>query len=94
MIVAFFTARSCLPCAEAEKAWRKFKKMHKGEMAFLEFRLASDTKRIFRKLGISWVPTVVFYSDDGREIKRVEGSFTADDLEKVIMKRFFPTYLK
>ena len=82
MIVAFFTSDYCPTCEDVERVWNTFKRMHREEAAFIKIKLADDTKDMFSRLGISWVPAVVFYEED-KELRRVEGSFTLLDLERV-----------
>ena len=82
MIVALFTSDYCPTCEEVEGEWEAFVKLHKGEAAFLKVKLSKDTEKMFKALGVSWVPAVIFYDEEEREIKRVEGSFTLMELER------------
>ncbi|UXD22209.1 hypothetical protein IPA_02605 [Ignicoccus pacificus DSM 13166] len=82
LFVVLFTSDYCPTCEEVEKVWEIFKRMYRDELVFLEFKLANDTKKTFKALGVSWVPTVVFYDEEERELRRVEGSFTLSELEK------------
>lgn len=82
-IVAFFTG-SCQTCKEAENVWDLFVSMHKGKAVFVKVRkeIASE---VFRKSGVYWIPTVIFYLGN-KEIERIETLITLDDLEKKLAR--------
>ncbi len=85
IVVAFFYDDYCPTCEEVMPRWQAFKRIYAGHAAFLEIKDDEETHLLFKGLGISWIPAVVFYVND-REVKRLEGSFDLMDLEKVMEK--------
>ena len=81
--VAFFYDDYCPTCEEVMPHWQAFKKIYAGYAAFLEIKDDEETRLLFKNLGVSWIPAVVFYVDD-KEVRRLEGSFDLIDLEKVM----------
>ncbi|NPA85649.1 MAG: thioredoxin family protein [Crenarchaeota archaeon] len=85
LTVVLFHSDYCPTCEEVMGAWREFVELHRGEGVFMRIKKDGETQRIFRELGISWVPTVVFYLDE-KEVRRVEGFFTLSDLERALRR--------
>jgi len=85
-LVAFFYSDYCPTCDDVRPHWEEFVELHRGEGTFIRIKKSPETAKLFKSLGVSWVPTVVFYHDD-KEVKRIEGFFTLSDLERA-MRRF------
>ena len=85
LTVALFYSDYCPTCEEVLPAWKEFVELHKGEGMFLRIKKDKSTEKMFKRLGVSWVPTVVFYFNE-REIRRVEGFFTLSDLERALRR--------
>lgn len=83
LVVAFFYDDYCPTCDEVRPHWEEFKSLYKNYAVFLEIKDDEDTHGLFKSLGVSWIPAVVFYIND-REVKRLEGSFDLASMEKVM----------
>jgi thioredoxin-like negative regulator of GroEL len=83
--VALFYSDYCPTCEDVLDAWKEFVELHRGEGLFIRIKKDRETQRMFKELGVSWVPTVVFYFED-KEVKRVEGFFTLSDLERALRR--------
>jgi thiol:disulfide interchange protein DsbD len=87
-----FTANWCAPCHELERITFSDAKVREAMRGFHAYRVdlthfdSPDVERWRRRYGINGVPTVVFLSPDGSEVRaaRVEGFLSpADFLERV-----------
>ncbi len=85
IVVALFYDDYCPTCEDIMPHWQTFKRVYSGDAIFLEIRDDDETRMLFRNLGISWIPAVVFYVNN-KEVKRLEGSFDLLDLERVMEK--------
>ena len=85
LTVVLFYSDFCPTCEDVLPHWKEFVELHRGEGNFMRVKKSPETARMFKKLGVSWVPAVVFYYDD-KEVARVEGYFTLSDLERALRR--------
>ncbi len=86
LFAILYTSKYCPTCREVEGAWRAFKRLYGHSLAFIEIEYSEETRKLMKRNGISWVPAVVIYDEEWREVKRVEGNFTLRDLEEAFSK--------
>ncbi len=85
LTVALFYSDYCPTCEEVLPVWKEFVELHKGEGLFIRIKKDETTSKMFKRFGVSWVPTVVFFIGE-KEVKRVEGRFTLSELERALRR--------
>ncbi len=83
VIMVYFYDDDCPACEEFWSTWRLFKEMHKNEATFMEVNASGKGRRLFKRLKIRYVPTVVVFVNNV-EYDRLEGAGGLEDLESML----------
>ncbi|ALU12263.1 hypothetical protein EYM_01905 [Ignicoccus islandicus DSM 13165] len=86
LFAVFYTSKYCPTCSDVEHVWRELKRLYKGELITIKVEYSAETSKILKEKGISWLPAIVIYDEDWKEIRRVEGNFRLEDIEKILRR--------
>jgi len=73
----------CVPCIQMMPVLDALEKKYKGRMAVI-FVDVEKEREYAGSLGVTMIPTQIFYDRDGTELKRHYGFLAIDDAEKII----------
>lgn len=80
MKIIEFGAKWCGPCKSMKSVFAKFEKAADVQLERKDLDVEADYD-LSEKLGVRAIPTVVWLSDEGRELERVAGVATLAELE-------------
>ena len=84
-----FASPMCYECNELEKVIQEVLPKYKDKIVLNKVDVTKHDKYnmdLMQKYDVTLVPTTIFKNQDGKVIKRVEGTMKSEDLEKYLVE--------
>ena len=82
-----FTSAMCLDCQTMNKIIKEIYPQYKDKIALTEINVQDgkpDNNRWIRKYNVTLVPTIILIDSNGKQIKRIEGAISKEEMENCI----------
>ena len=82
-----FTSTMCLDCQTMNKIIKEIYPQHKEKVALTEINVQDGNPKNdewIRKYDITLVPTIILIDANGKQIKRIEGAISKEEMETYI----------
>ena len=80
-----FTSLMCLDCKKLDKVMREIYPKYSGKIVLIEVPVQTEsefTRKQVEKYNVTLVPTLIFITSKGKNVRRTEGFIESEELEK------------
>ncbi|MDP4116042.1 MAG: thioredoxin family protein [Bacteroidota bacterium] len=79
---------NCIPCKQMQPVMKSIEKKYGNQIKVIFYDVwKSEQKKYADKYGVKLIPTQIFLSADGKEIKRHEGFFAEAEIDKFLQSK-------
>lgn len=85
--VVKFTSQMCLDCQTMNKIFKEIFPKYNEEIVLTEIMVQDgkpQTQEQIDKYNVTLVPTIILIDSQGKEVKRIEGAISKDEMEKCL----------
>lgn len=87
--VVKFTSAMCLDCQTMNKVFKEIFPKYNGKIILTEIQVQdknSFSEEQIKKYNVTLVPTIVLLNSDGRQVKRIEGAISKEQMDRYLQE--------